>query len=91
MGHTVYYRIHIEKWEEFRVFLAAVARGLGYHLMDRGEYVVVLPDCPLVEPLEIKKEGWGFAKTNLVEPCHSVYLLILYSISAFGSVDVWED
>jgi peptide/nickel transport system ATP-binding protein len=44
-----------------------------------------------VEPLEIRKKGRGFVKTNLIEPCHSLYLLVLHSVSSFGSVEVWED
>ncbi|WP_237702102.1 TonB-dependent receptor [Thermococcus sp. AM4] len=65
--------------------------GLGYELVSLGEAVRVLPSCPLVEPLFIPRRGEGFTKTNLVEPCHSIYLLILHSASSFGSVSVWED
>lgn len=91
MGHTIYYTIRVEMWEEFRTFLRRVCEGIGYSLEASGECVTIIPNCPLVEGLRIPREGEGFAKTNLVEPCHSIYLLILHSVSSFGSVEVWED
>lgn len=91
MGHTLYYTTRVERWEEFRVFLRRVCTGLSYYLKEGDECVTVIPECPLVEPLRIWRKGEGFVKTNLVEPCHSVYLLILHSVSSFGSVEVSED
>ncbi len=91
MGHTVYYRVHIERWEDFKVFLEGVCGGVGLGFFDKGDSVLIEPGCPLVEPLELKRMGSGFVKTNLVEPCHSLYLLILHSTSSFGSASVWED
>ncbi|WP_048149999.1 hypothetical protein [Palaeococcus ferrophilus] len=91
MGHTLYYTTRVEKWGEFKEFLQRVCEGVGYFFEVSGECVTVTPDCPLVEPLRIPRDGEGFAKTNLVEPCHSIYLLVLHSVSSFGSVEVWED
>ncbi|NJE45873.1 TonB-dependent receptor [Thermococcus sp. GR7] len=91
MGHTVYYRTRIERWDDFKRFIEGICDGLGYEFVEMGESVLVVSGCLHVEPLQIKREGFGFAKTNLVEPCHSIYLLILHSLSSFGSVEVWED
>ncbi len=91
MGHTVYYKTDIPKWREFRSFLQRICRGLGYDVEFQGEVAFVFPHCSAVEPLKIPRKGESFVKTNLIEPHHSVYLLILYSISSFGSVSVWED
>ncbi|ASJ06424.1 TonB-dependent receptor [Thermococcus pacificus] len=91
MGHTVYYRTIIDRWNEFRDFLEAVCEGLGFRFVEGEDSVMILPECRGVEPLEIKKNGKGFVKTNLVEPCHSIYLLILHSVAFFGSVELWED
>ncbi|NJE11193.1 TonB-dependent receptor [Thermococcus sp. MAR1] len=91
MGHTVYYSIRIEQWEEFKSFIERICRGIGYDFVDNGDSILIIPECHNVEPLEIRMEGAGFVKTNLIEPCHSVYLLVLHSASSFGSVGVWED
>ncbi|CAD5243403.1 TonB-dependent receptor [Thermococcus camini] len=91
MGHTVYYVTRIDRWEEFRGFLGKICEGLGFRLVGGDDYVLILPECYGVEPLKIKKNGEGFVKTNLIEPCHSIYLLVLHSASSFGSVEVWED
>ncbi|ASA76781.1 TonB-dependent receptor [Thermococcus sp. 5-4] len=91
MGHTVYYRTRIDRWKEFRGFLGKVCEGLGFGFLEDGDAVIIFPECHGVEPLEIKKMGKGFVKTNLVEPCHSIYLLVLHSVSSFGSVELWED
>ena len=91
MGHTLYYYTDIERWEEFKGFLKRVSEGLGYVFFEKGESVFIRPECLSVEPLEIRKKGKGFTKTNLIEPCHSIYLLILHSVSSFGSISVWED
>ncbi|ACS33266.1 Putative TonB-dependent receptor [Thermococcus gammatolerans EJ3] len=91
MGHTIYYKTSIHRWEEFLSFIGRVCQGLGYEVAPVGESVSVFPTCSLVEPLLIPRSGEGFVKTNLIEPCHSIYLLILHSVSSFGSVSVWED
>jgi hypothetical protein len=91
LGHTVYYMADIQRWEEFKAFLEKVCSGLGLGFSDNEDSVLIEPECPLVEPLELTRRGEGFVKTNLVEPCHSIYLLILHSVSSFGSVSIWED
>ncbi|ASJ11634.1 hypothetical protein [Thermococcus thioreducens] len=91
MGHTVYYVTRIDRWREFRDFLEKVCGGLGFRLVEGEDTVMIFPECRGVEPLEMKKNGKGFVKTNLVEPCHSIYLLVLHSVSSFGSVELWED
>ncbi|ASJ10372.1 TonB-dependent receptor [Thermococcus sp. P6] len=91
MGHTLYYRTRIERRSGFRKFLRRVCEGIGYRFSEGSGSVIVFPECPLVEPLEIPWKGEGSVKTNLIEPCHSVYLLILHSVSFFGSVELWED
>ncbi|KUH34044.1 TonB-dependent receptor [Thermococcus celericrescens] len=91
MGHTVYYRTRIDSWKEFKEFLEKVCEGLSFRFVEGEDAVLILPECYGVEPLEIKKMGRGFVKTNLVEPCHSIYLLVLHSVSSFGSVELWED
>ncbi|AHL23132.1 hypothetical protein [Thermococcus nautili] len=91
MGHTVYYRTRVYRWEMFRRFVERVARGIGYQVKSQGDSLTLDPGHPLVEPLVIEKRGEGFAKTNLVEPHHSIYLLVLHSIAFFGSVELWED
>lgn len=91
MGHAVYYLTRIDRWKEFRVFLKKVCEGLGFSFLESEDAVIIFPECHGVEPMEIKKRGKGFVKTNLVEPCHSIYLLMLHSVSSFGSVELWED
>ncbi len=91
MGHTIYYETVISKWEEFMRFIERVCMGLGYGIEIQENAVLIFPSCEAVEPLRVERKGEGFAKTNLIEPCHSVYLLMLYSVSSFGSVSVWED
>ena len=91
MGYTVYYRARVDKWHEFTVFLEEVCAGLGFRFNAGKDSVVVFPECSGVEPLEIRKNGGGFTKTNLIEPCHSIYMLILHSVAFFGSIELWED
>jgi len=91
VGHTLYYRTDVEKWDEFKGFVERTAHGIGYGVRVLEDSVVLSPGSPLVEPLVIERRGGGFAKTNLVEPHHSIYLLILHSIAFFGSVELWED
>ena len=91
MGHTVYYRTEVVEWEGFVKFMEGVCDGLGLETLVEKESITILPGCDGVEPLTIPKRGEGFVKTNLVEPCHSIYMLILRSISSFGSVFIWED
>ncbi|WP_297498999.1 TonB-dependent receptor [Thermococcus sp.] len=91
MGHTIYYMMEVEEWEGFRMLVERACLALGWDFKRNADEMTIFPVCPSVEPLTIKKRGSGFAKTNLTEPCHSLYLLILYSASSFGSVSVWED
>ena len=91
LGHTIYYLMDVEEWEDFKVLIERVCFGLGWEFEGKSDKITVFPACPSVEPLTLKRRGSGFAKTSLIEPCHSIYLLILYSASAFGSVSVWED
>lgn len=89
MGHTIYYHLELkEPGRAFR-FIEKVCRGLNleYGLLE-GEIIVRC--SPNVEPLVIKN-GKGFAKTYGREPCTSLYLLLLLSLSSFGSVELWED
>jgi len=91
LGHTVYYSIRIKEWDGFKSFIERICHGIGYDFVDNGDSILLIPECRNVEPLEIRIEGEGFVKTNLIEPCHSIYLLILHSVSSFGSVELWED
>ena len=91
MGHTLYYSTSVEKWKEFTHLVKKACRGLEWEAKILKDSVVVRAPCNHVEMLVIEKNGKGFVKTNLVEPCHSIYLLILYSVAAFGSVSLWED
>ncbi|ASJ16870.1 hypothetical protein A3L04_07180 [Thermococcus chitonophagus] len=89
MGYTIYYRVEITRWSEFVKFIKRICRGLGIGFELSGSYVVVTGEE--AESLVIPPSGEGFVKTYGREPITSIYLLILYSISAFGSVLVWED
>ncbi|WP_456420665.1 TonB-dependent receptor [Thermococcus sp.] len=91
MGHSIHYRTDVGEWGKFSEFLERVAYGIGYDIEINRDTLMVDPHHPLVEPLVIKKKGVGFAKTNLIEPHHSIYLLIIHSVSFFGSVELWED
>ncbi|WP_099209653.1 TonB-dependent receptor [Thermococcus henrietii] len=91
MGHTLYYTTVVRKWKAFVSLMERVSTGLGYGIEVFDNALVLNPGHPMVEPLRIEKEGQGFAKTNLIEPHHSIYILILHSVSAFGSVELWED
>ncbi|MFA4668965.1 hypothetical protein QDY65_00205 [Pyrococcus kukulkanii] len=89
MGYTIYYRVKITRWSEFVTFIKRVCKGLRLHCEVEGETVKI--DAEGVEFLIIPTEGEGFVKTYRKEPYTSLYLLIIYSASAFGSVEVWED
>ncbi len=91
LGHTIYYKVSIVRWEEFTTFLNRVVAGIGYSIMERKDTITIDPGCASIERLTIPRKGEGFVKTNLREPFHSIYLLILYSASSFGFVLVWED
>lgn len=91
MGYTIYYKTTVDRWEEFVSFVERVCYGLGYSVEKDEDALIVIPECSLVEPLIIERNGRGFVKTNLIEPCHTIYLLILHSVAAFGSVSVLED
>ncbi len=91
MGHTIYYHTSIKEWDEFLLFVKRVCAGIGWDVGVTEERAVIEPPCNLTEKLVIEREGEGFVKTNLVEPCHSICLLLLHSVASFGSVSVWED
>jgi hypothetical protein len=91
LGYTVYYQLEIEEWKAFANFVRRVISGIGWDFQEDCKGIVVLPPCEGVEPLILRRNYRGFAKTNMREPCHSIYLLILYSASSFGSVSVLED
>ena len=76
---------------DFKAFLNRACGGLGLDFCDEGDSVLIKPKCRLVEPLRLERSGGGSVKTNLIEPCHSLYLLILHSVASFGSVSIWED
>lgn len=88
MGYTIYYRIKIDEPGRAFRFIERTCRGLNleYELQE-GRIII---RCPSVESLIIKN-GEGFAKTYGREPCTSLYLLLLLSLSAFGSVEVFDD
>ncbi|MFA4663087.1 hypothetical protein [Pyrococcus kukulkanii] len=89
MGYTIYYRVRITKWSEFVKFIERICHGLGMELELSNDSVMIKGES--VESLLIPAKGEGFVKTYGKEPVTSIYLLILYSASAFGSVLVWED
>ncbi|WP_048056061.1 hypothetical protein [Pyrococcus sp. ST04] len=89
MGYTVYYKTKIDKWREFIKLIERISGGLGIEIKIRENEVILKGED--VEELRIKKEGYSSVKTYGREPYTSIYLLILYSISSFGSVEVWED
>ncbi len=91
MGHTLYYNYRCEHWNELKEFIGEISSGLGLSLSESNESILVYSPCPKVEPLVIPLRGRGFVKTNKIEPCHSLYKLIIYSLSFFGSLEVWED
>ena len=91
MGHTIYYKTDVRMWRQFGGFIERVSEGIGYTVTITETSTTLNPSHPLVEPLIIKKKGFGFVKTNLIEPHHSIYLLILHSVAFFGSVELWED
>ena len=91
MGYTIYYRTSIKKWREFSRFIKRICAGIGWDVRIAEERAVIEPPCDFTEKMVIEKEGEGFVKTNLVEPCHSICLLLLHAAASFGSVSVWED
>ncbi|AFK22815.1 hypothetical protein Py04_1241 [Pyrococcus sp. ST04] len=85
----MYYKTKIDKWREFIKLIERISGGLGIEIKIRENEVILKGED--VEELRIKKEGYSSVKTYGREPYTSIYLLILYSISSFGSVEVWED
>ncbi|RLF74551.1 hypothetical protein DRN43_04390 [Thermococci archaeon] len=90
MGYTIYYRIKIDNHEKALSFIERVCRGLGMECELEGGGIRIICPSGGVEPLIIKN-GEGFVKTYGREPCTSLYLLLLLSLSAFGSVEVFDD
>ncbi|AFN04295.1 hypothetical protein PFDSM3638_07610 [Pyrococcus furiosus DSM 3638] len=92
MGYTIYYKTNVDKWEGAIAFLSRVCKGLrwNFKIRARGD-VIIIPDFKKVEILVIPKKGSGFVKTYGIEPYTTLYLLILHSLNAFGSVEIIED
>ncbi|WP_048874621.1 hypothetical protein [Thermococcus litoralis] len=90
MGYTIYYHIHIRKPKKAAEFIEIVCKGLGWDFDVREGEIIIFPPEEKVEPLVIK-DGKGSAKTYKKEPYTTIYLLLLLSLSAFGSVDVSDD
>ncbi|MCO6041877.1 hypothetical protein [Thermococcus alcaliphilus] len=90
MGHTLYYHIRLKEPEKAARFIERVCKGLRWDFDTREGEIIVFPPEEKVEPLVIK-DGKGFAKTYKEEPYTTIYLLLLFSLSAFGSVDISDD
>ncbi|WP_175060145.1 hypothetical protein [Thermococcus sp. 2319x1] len=90
MGYTLYYHIRLKEPEKAARFIERVCKGLRWDFNSREGEIIVSPPEEKVEPLVIK-EGKGFTKTYKKEPYTSIYLLLLLSLSAFGSVEVSDD
>ncbi|MDK2782427.1 MAG: hypothetical protein PWQ32_16 [Thermococcaceae archaeon] len=90
MGYTLYYHIRLKEPEKAARFIERVCKGLGWDFDAREREIIAFPPEEKVEPLVIK-DGKGFAKTYKKEPYTTIYLLLLFSLSAFGSVDVSDD
>ncbi|WP_048146679.1 hypothetical protein [Pyrococcus abyssi] len=91
MGYSIYYKTSIREWDKFIIFIDRVSQGLGLNVDLLEDEVIIYPGLERVEPLRIPRKGYGSVKTFGIEPITSIYLLFLYSLSSFGSVEVWED
>ena len=90
MGYTIYYRVSIKEHEKACAFVKRICSGLNWDCEVNEEEIIIKPVTEEVEPLIIKN-GRGFVKTYKREPYTSIYLLLLSSLSAFGSVEVSDD
>ncbi|KUK18101.1 MAG: Uncharacterized protein XD54_0608 [Thermococcus sibiricus] len=90
MGYTIYYRISIKEPEKACAFIERICNGLNLDCRFNEREIIIKPSSKEVEPLVIKN-GRGFVKTYKREPYTSIYLLLLFSLSAFGSVEVSDD
>ncbi|WP_048053372.1 hypothetical protein [Pyrococcus horikoshii] len=91
MGYSIYYKIEISNWKKMITLINRICDGLGFELIVSHDRVIIDPELGNIESLIIPKKGYGSVKTFGIEPITTIYLLILYSLSSFGSVEVWED
>ncbi|MDN5319769.1 MAG: hypothetical protein PWP49_189 [Thermococcaceae archaeon] len=90
MGYTIYYSLEIREYKRASRFIERICKGLNLECEFREGEIIIQPPSKEVEPLVIKN-GKGFVKTYKREPYTSLYLLLLLSLSAFGSVVVFDD
>ena len=90
MGYTIYYHVKIKEYKKAYAFIERICNGLNLDCRFNEREIIVKPSSKDVEPLVIKN-GRGFVKTYKREPYTSIYLLVLFSLSAFGSVEVSDD
>jgi len=90
MGYTVYYHVEIKEYKKACTFIERICNGLNLDCKFNEREIIIIPPSKEVEPLVIKN-GRGFVKTYKREPYTSIYLLVLLSLSAFGSVEVSDD
>ena len=90
MGYTIYYHINLKEPEKAYAFIERICNGLNLDCRFNKREIIIKPSSKEVEPLVIKN-GRGFVKTYKREPYTSIYLLLLLSLSAFGSVEVSDD
>ena len=90
MGYTIYYYVKIKEYKKACTFIERICNGLNLDCRFNEREIIIKPSSKEVEPLVIKN-GSGFVKTYKREPYTSIYLLLLLSLSAFGSVEVSDD
>ena len=90
MGYTIYYHVKIKEYKKACTFIERICNGLNLDCRFNEREIIIIPPSKEVEPLVIKN-GSGFVKTYKREPYTSIYLLLLLSLSAFGSVEVSDD
>jgi len=90
MGYTIYYHVKIKEYKKACTFIERICNGLNLDCRFNETEIIIKPPSKEVEPLVIKN-GRGFVKTYKREPYTSIYLLLLLSLSAFGSVEVSDD
>jgi len=90
MGYTIYYHVKIKEYKKACTFIKRICNGLNLDCRFNEREIIINPPSKDVEPLVIKN-GRGFVKTYKREPYTSIYLLVLFSLSAFGSVEVSDD
>jgi len=91
VGYTIYFKTEISRWNELKEFLVKTCHGIGFYVKVQKDSIIINPGFSKVEPLIIMKKGSNAVKTYGLEPYTSLYKLILYSLSSFGSVEIFED